>query len=498
MKAWLRCLKPSEQLFLSWGVLMHVLAFFYATGYQHGDEHFQIIEFAAYKLGLCTYESLAWEYPAQMRPGLQPLMVYGTANLTRLINGNFDAFLVSDILRAFSLLLGIASLFLMHRLASVFHLKANQSVLLAFFLGLSWFFPYLHARFSSENYSGIFLVFAVFFAFRNGIEKADFKALNWFLSGILWGMAFEFRFQIGFAAIGFAFWLMYYKKLAWIPFLSLLIGGTLVLLMSLFIDHWLYNEWCFPPYNYFNQVLFKTDSMFGRNPWYDFLPLSLNWLGLSVGVLFLISLGYSIKKGHRNPLVWMFVFFVAVHCLLDHKEMRFLFPAVYLTPLLLAAALPDWILDKGKDLFLTQLKLCFLGLIVFLSVVKSFACSATYASPDVNTFRELSNYIDKNGPTRIYCPYDIGYVMAHYYEFRFFRKKGAILGFYSNDNQLKSQVKFDQQGLIIVWGNHTAWPDTRSCKLIYDSLTELQFSPYLRGKSWNRDRYRIYQFEKTI
>jgi hypothetical protein len=62
MKRWLSQLKPAERVFLLWGLCMHVLAFFYATGYQHGDEHFQIMEFAAYKLNLCTFESLVYSF----------------------------------------------------------------------------------------------------------------------------------------------------------------------------------------------------------------------------------------------------------------------------------------------------------------------------------------------------------------------------------------------------------------------------------------------------
>jgi phosphatidylinositol glycan class B len=490
---WFFQLQPVERLFLLWGLCMHVIAFFYATGYQHGDEHFQIMEFAAYKLNICTYESLAWEYPAQMRPGLQPFIVFGIANITRSLTGEFDAFLVSDVLRAISLLLGFVSLLLLHRLSISFRLGRNQSLVLAFLVGLGWFFPYLHARFSSENFSGIFLIYAIYFAFRNGLDKKNFSSTNWFLSGICWGLSFEFRFQIGFAAIGFLAWLIYSKKASIKPMLLLIFGGMLVLSFSVFIDHWLYNAWCFPPLNYFNEVLFKTDSMFGRNPWYDFLPLSLNWLGLSVGSLFIIVLILALFRKPQNPLGWMFLAFVLIHNLLDHKEMRFLFPAVYLTPLILAAAIPESILQRGKDLFLNQFKYCAIAVIVFVSALKSIACSTTYASPDVDAFKTIANYVDLKGPQLVYCPYDIGYVMAHYYEFRFFRTKGANLRFYSNDYQLKAQIKNGQKGLILVWGEHTEWPARRTFKLIYDSMSEWQNNNYLRGSKWNRDRYRIYE-----
>ncbi|MFN5372538.1 MAG: glycosyltransferase family 39 protein [Bacteroidia bacterium] len=183
------------------------------------------MEFAAYKLNRCTYESLAWEYPAHMRPGLQPFIVYGIANFTRVFTGEFNAFLVSDCLRFISLVFGFISLLLLHRLADVFRLNKTQSIVLSFLLGMGWFFPYLHARFSSENFSGIFLIFALYFAFRKGLEKTNFAARDWFFSGICWGLAFEFRFQIGFAALGFLGWIVFYKRLALKSFLLLLLGG---------------------------------------------------------------------------------------------------------------------------------------------------------------------------------------------------------------------------------------------------------------------------------
>ncbi|MFN5372539.1 MAG: hypothetical protein ACK5B6_13845, partial [Bacteroidia bacterium] len=86
----------------------------------------------------------------------------------------------------------------------------------------------------------------------------------------------------------------------------------IVLVGAGFIDHWLYNTWCFPPINYFNEVLFKTDSMFGSNPWYDFLPLSLNWLGLSLGAVFLIMLFMVLFGYPKNKRCGRFIWLVVV------------------------------------------------------------------------------------------------------------------------------------------------------------------------------------------
>ena len=46
-----------------------------SSGFHQIDEHFQILEFAAFKLGLTNQGELPWEYSAQMRPALQPAIV---------------------------------------------------------------------------------------------------------------------------------------------------------------------------------------------------------------------------------------------------------------------------------------------------------------------------------------------------------------------------------------------------------------------------------------
>ena len=50
--------------------------FFFSTGFQHFDEHFQILEFVNLKWGGIRGESLAWEYREKIRPWFQPWLFY--------------------------------------------------------------------------------------------------------------------------------------------------------------------------------------------------------------------------------------------------------------------------------------------------------------------------------------------------------------------------------------------------------------------------------------
>ncbi|MFZ4477890.1 MAG: hypothetical protein ACOYPR_22025 [Saprospiraceae bacterium] len=65
------------------GAALCLISAWCTIGYHHPDEHFQIWEFANYKLGHIPASALPWEFPAQMRPGLQPFMAYYLVQISR-------------------------------------------------------------------------------------------------------------------------------------------------------------------------------------------------------------------------------------------------------------------------------------------------------------------------------------------------------------------------------------------------------------------------------
>ena len=59
------------------GCLLTLLYALFSQGVYHSDEHYQILEYAHMKLfGSPTVEHLAWEYPLQMRSGVQPFVAW--------------------------------------------------------------------------------------------------------------------------------------------------------------------------------------------------------------------------------------------------------------------------------------------------------------------------------------------------------------------------------------------------------------------------------------
>ena len=52
--------------------VLHLTAVYFNVGFMSPDEHYQISEFADYKLGVTPKEDLHWEFHGQVRPAIQP------------------------------------------------------------------------------------------------------------------------------------------------------------------------------------------------------------------------------------------------------------------------------------------------------------------------------------------------------------------------------------------------------------------------------------------
>src|SRR5579872_3319625 len=100
-------IKSEYSRFFFVGLLFHLLCAWFSNGYNHPDEHFRVLEFCNYKLGLSPASALPWEFHNKMRPALLPYCIYAVAKLFQWM-GMYNPFTVVFILR---LLTGIAAWF---------------------------------------------------------------------------------------------------------------------------------------------------------------------------------------------------------------------------------------------------------------------------------------------------------------------------------------------------------------------------------------------------
>ncbi len=243
------------------GLAVVVASAWFNRGFLSYDEHFQILEFAWYKLGRAPAETLAWEFREQMRPGLQPLMAAWAARGVEAF-GVRSPFMLAFLLRLVSGLLGVwVSLAVAVRVLPEIRSERLKVALVAGSLFL-WFLPFAHVRFSADNWGGI-LFFAGLCLLMDSVGGAGARdrataardSRHWppgpmaatAAAGLLWGLAFYFRYQIGFSIAGAGCWLLFVRRarpavLAVVALSFLIACGACAL-----ADRWLYDAWVFTP-----------------------------------------------------------------------------------------------------------------------------------------------------------------------------------------------------------------------------------------------------------
>jgi len=335
---------PYRKIFFA-GLLFHIICAWFSTGYHHPDEHFQILEFFNYKLNAIPTTDLSWEFSEKIRPTFQPALVYWLAKLLY-PSGIYNPFTLTLILR---LLSGITSWFITCLLCTLLlnDLKSETGkrifVSMSFFL---WFIPYINVRFSSENISGIFFLYGVYLILKSHTRRptALFPLL---LSGFLLGFSFFIRFQMAFAIVGLALWLVLIKKIKWKSLFIIFLSACAAILINICIDYWFYGEFVFTPWNYFyaNIIQNKAVTGFGSAPSWFYITEFIMQVGPPLSLFLLLLFITGISKNFKNLFVWIIIPFILAHSITGHKEIRFLFPVTFVFIYITALGL-DHLLTK--------------------------------------------------------------------------------------------------------------------------------------------------------
>ena len=314
---------------LGTSLLLIGVAAFQSDGYHHPDEYFQTLEFAGAKLGRTPVQELSWEYSYRIRPWLQPGLYFVLARVLRAI-GSSDPFIWALGCRLVSGLLGWLAVVGLALCCYRWFPQAAARRAAVIALCLAWFVPYLAVRTSSESLAGSCFVLGVsllVLVSTDGSRASDaYSRLALASVGLLFGLAFEFRCAVAVAVAGVVAWAVAVarvpvRRMAWlVPGLLLALG------LASCVDRWGYGAWVFPPYEYVlkNLVEDRAAQLFGSAP-------------LLLILMIATLLGWARRPLHC--LTWATAPFFVVHCLISHKEMRFLFPVAVLTPVLVVLAL---------------------------------------------------------------------------------------------------------------------------------------------------------------
>ncbi len=321
-------------------VVTIVTAWFSNTFY-FPDEHYQVLEFMGFKLGITPAAELPWEFAARIRPWFQPLLYFLIAWPLRAL-GLTDMFTIVFVLRLLTGLFSLAALAAFVR--AILPTVEGQDEKRAFlrYLPLFGFLPYLFVRTSSETFSAGF--FALGLAAALGAKTAPRLAL----AGLLCGLAFESRYQTGLMGLGLFAWLAVMARVRVAGLAAFLGGGVAALAIGAGADHWGYGAWVFPPLGYVdvNLVQGVAAHQFGREPVFAYLYLLPAQIFFAITLVLMAGMVAMWLRNTRHVVTWATLPFVLAHLFIAHKEARFLFPLAILAtafPVLgFSPRLPRW------------------------------------------------------------------------------------------------------------------------------------------------------------
>jgi len=320
----------------------------FSYAYFHPDEYFQVIELVRSKLGHVDPQRLPWEYARQIRPWLQPFLYWLVARGLALA-GVHDIFQTAFVFRLLTGLANVGALALFLRTTLPWMKTDDEARTHTRVVTMLGFLPYLFVRTSSE--SGAMAALTAGFALLLEGARPSEDGRGWsvpaltrtgraLVVGLLFGVAFEMRFQTAFIAIGLVVWAWIVGRASLRGLGVIVLGGVIALAIGALVDHWGYGVWTFPVWSYFRANLLEgAASTFGTDPpfaYFWMLPANI-FLPLVLALLVLAVSAWL--RCPRHPVTWATLPFFVVHNLIAHKEERFLFPIAVLSTMFVAMAL---------------------------------------------------------------------------------------------------------------------------------------------------------------
>lgn len=379
-----------EQVFNWLFLILLITTAYFSIGFFHGDEHFQLLEFANYLSGNTPANHLAWEFNAQIRPSFQVWIAHFAIKGGELLDAN--PFQVTFFLR---LLTATLTFFVFRSWYQLTRDNVRKSMHGWYqgFLYFTWFIPFIFVRFSSETWSALFIMWGIILTLKSEKKQALFYA------GLCFGVSFICRFQSAILIGGFLLWLMIFGKATISQLLKIILPTIAILLFGIILDSQFYGEFVITAYQYFDVNLIQGKAAtFGTTPWHFYITDILNRTQVFYGVLMLIGLLYFTILHWKSYISWVVVPFILIHLLIGHKESRFLFPIVAFIPIMLMVFADEMIFQKSDLKWLLKL-----GIIVFWGFnFPTLIGAVLYSSKPIIEVMEKLEYVSSKRPINLY------------------------------------------------------------------------------------------------
>lgn len=428
--------KTSLKTFIWLSLFIHLIGSFFSTGFQHFDEHFQILEFVNLKWGGIRGESLAWEYREKIRPWFQPWLFYLFSYPFKVL-GVKNPFFFACYFRILSGVLGWFSVLYFFKIVKIWFknngLLQKWGYLLLNFL---WYIPFIHVRTSSESLSiSLFLIGSALFL-------SSQKKYQFFLAGILWGLTYHARFQMALpvASLWISYLIFSRKESGSLGRLSLSAVGVIVAIgVGTVIDYWGYGEWSFSLWHYY-RTNFQEGILanFKQYPWYWYIRWGF-FRGIPPVSLILVPVTFlGWIKYWKHPLTWMTFPLFFFHSLVGHKEVRFLFPCMVITPLFLLFFYRDY-QEKIKRYWEKRWLRSFISFCIFVNLGALTVATLKPVNPSVNFYSYLWGNKEVN---KIYAKEESPFTMLGL-DIEFYKKPNFSVEIW------KPNTNFDEKGKFV-------------------------------------------------
>ncbi len=372
-------------------ICVFIITAILSTGYLHADEHYQIIEFAQSFRDKTDTINLSWEYHDKIRSAFMPIIASAIFEIADFwgIKNPFDLAL------SLRLLTGLLTLLIMTRWLNSISDPLNKK--LSIFTSILFcFMPYIGVRFSSETWSGLFLLLTWI-----SLQKASTN-MHYFILGCILGISFLCRFQIIVMIIILGIYLIVNTPKNFQKTLYYFLGVMVVIGLGIILDSWFYGELTFSFWNYSMAFLFpKNPAAFDSNSWHFFIDYFTKLHIFILAPLLLFATIIFIANNPKNIIVWWLIGFIAFHQIIPHKEFRFLIPLAFLIPVILHPAL-QLIANNWQQ---RSLKITFLLLLVVNLYSLPFFCFKPAGIGRISALGWISDQNIKT-PLKITCtPY---------------------------------------------------------------------------------------------
>jgi phosphatidylinositol glycan class B len=396
------------------GLALFTLVAVRSEGFYHADEHFQLLEFANYKLGQTPAADLPWEFRSQIRPTLQPAIAVGVIRAARAA-GITSPFSWALLLR---LLSGWLAVLVFARIAARLSGSLGGDRMARILFGaaiLVWFMPYLSVRFSSENWSALAFLAGLSFLPLDRDRRDTATITSCAVAGLFLGLSFVFRFQMGFALVGVGAWLLFRGRIGTARLAALGAGGLAAIALGSAVDWWFYGNPVFTPWTYFaSNIIQGKAAAFGVSPWWWYLPQFLMHAIPPIAAVLLVLAMIGACRARDHVITWAFVVFLVGHVVVGHKELRFLFPMAF--PFLFLVVV-GWQRIRPRLGTGLAMRVTF-GVLAVIDIVALLFAGTQAASTGVTTWRFLYGY-SEHRPTTLYVqgnsPYDYDVLQLHFY-----------------------------------------------------------------------------------